>query len=459
MGLFRKDNPALKKLKELTGGFRLSSDYKDLLKENGISTRDGIKIQQQLKEEINKENLSESDVEERLYTLINEMSNKEIKTCPNCSKSQDGTNAFCIECGYNFNQKSIKISDDNLDEFKDVESSEEIIEITEEKIAEFHKIDYPRKFAFLNTFDFNLKTCPDCNTKFLKADLFCFNCGASVLTQDTVKNDNLEIHDGKLTNQSKSGSNELSDLESLYNQTIQSKYSPNFRIAYVLYLENLRKNPSKKFSEKIAKKYETTISKLKKQALEDDFIELASPLAAASDFKVNELKDILRNHNLKVSGKKDELIKRLGDNLSDTELKKYFKSKNYQISPMGLEFLSNNNYVLYIQSDKDIANVFYPSEIFKIFSDESYTQNEVQDKLLVYLKRVFDDKLNQELWVDFKIYSNAIAQVQEDIGDLEGALNTRFKVFIFNINNYSIVLNRPDPRKTNLKQKDLTIMV
>ena len=47
---------------------------------------------------------------------------------------------------------------------------------------------------------------------------------------------------------------------------------------------------------------------------------------------VAELKDILRENGLKVSGKKDELIERLGENLTDEELKKYCRRLRIQAS-------------------------------------------------------------------------------------------------------------------------------
>jgi len=318
-------------------------------------------------------------------------------------------------------------------------------------------MEFIRKTSFLSSQEFNIKTCPECNTKFLKADPFCFNCGASVVTAATVKNENLKVQDGKLVSKSeKPKDDELSKLEALYSQTVKSKYAPNFKVAYVLYLDAFSKNPNKDFSEKTAKKYETTPKKLQKQAIEDEFIELAPPIAEARKSKVTELKGILKEHNLKVSGKKDELIERLNENLSDEELKKYFKSKNYQISEKGLEFLTKNSHVLYICNNKDVSGVLNPSDIPKIFEEKEYSQDEILDKLVTYLKGILDEKLTQEVWVDFKRYANAVASLHEDKNELKEALNLRIKVFLFDINNYSIVSESPDPRGTRLRQKDVT---
>ena len=572
MGLFRK-NPAEKKLKELTGGFILSTEFTRRLVKQGLKIQDGNKIQQKLKEEI-KQGLSAEEVPIRLNALIVECKKQKNipdsavnfkkcpkcgteqendntfcvncghdfsfkyspsdsnskKPCPNCHIEQDSSNTFCIYCGHDFTTKKLKEfkktcpvcrkkqnSDNNicincgydfLKKRKKVQHKEcpecgrKLFKKTmvcpdchydfklgfipdaylkcpncgesisrdteicsncnysfkdENPMAIIELNDFKKRISFLNSYDFNLKKCHICNTNILRVDPFCFNCGAAVLTNETVKNKNLEVKDGKLVakNDAKKD-DELSSLEDLYSQTVKSKYAPSFKIAYTLYLEQFKKNPLKKFSDKTARKYETTLNKLKKQALEDKFIEIASPLAAAKDAKVSELKEILKKYDLKVSGKKDELIERLGENLTDDELKKYFKSKNYQISDKGLEFLENNNYILYIYNNPDVSRVFYPSEINRIFEEKHYSVDEIQDRLIEYLKKIFDEKLTQELWVDFKSYANAIAFIHEDKNELKDALDLRIKVFLFDLNNYSIVLNKPEPVKTKLKKKDVS---
>lgn len=585
MGLFSKDSPAEKKLKELTGGFMLSTPFMDRLKREGLKISDGNEIKDQLKREIKQGRVNESNLESRLDHLIYLRTEKNIiryspkssdihsnlkKKCPQCGKTQDGLNEFCINCGYKFYNESksqkecpkcsemqdednvfcincgfefnpAKQIKNNLTSINDLEITCPYCELKQSKINkvcencgyDFEKGEIPddneesdvktcpicefdqpaesqfceycgydfvnqrnpsdytncpscnaevekvkgicpscgydlklkihpeflnqiNNIKFLSNYNFNLKTCPECNTQMLKTDLFCFNCGESVLTTDTVKNDNLVVKDGKLTVKEESNNNdELADLEALYSQTVKSKYAPSFKIAYVLYLKEFEKNPTKKFSDKLARHYETTPNKLKKQALEDEFIELASPISEAQKSKVTDLKEILKEHNLKVSGKKDELIKRLSDNLTDEELKKYFKSKNYQISDKGLEFLQDNNYILYIEENKDIKSAFYSSEIIKIFGDGKYSQEDIYDKLINYLSKRFDEILNQERWVDFKTYANALAEVLEDKGELKKALILRFKVFLFDVNNFSIVTQQPNAKSTRLKQKDL----
>ncbi len=61
--------------------------------------------------------------------------------------------------------------------------------------------------------------------------------------------------------------------------------------------------------------------------------------------KVNELKDILRKHNLKVSGKKAELIQRIEENITTEQLSNYFNSHYdtlyYIATPSGKQLIKS----------------------------------------------------------------------------------------------------------------------
>lgn len=385
-----------------------------------------------------------SQAKENSFCIDCGYSFEKLKTCPMCDEKQDEDNRYCISCGYDFNDSEVKRHTSTV--------KKHTSRIKNPVLEEFK-----RKTAFLSNYTFNTKTCPECNTVFLKTDPFCFNCGASVVTQETVKNENLKVKDGKFVADDTNQNSKLSELEALYKQTVKSKYAPVFKVGYVLYLDEFRKNPNKKFNDNFAKKYETTLNKLEKQAKEDNFIEPAPPIVEAKKSKVSDLKEILKEHNLKVSGKKDELIERLSENLTEDELKKYFKSKNFQISQSGVDFINQNKFILYIFKNNDLSKAINPVDISKIYEEKEYDDDEIKDKLLVYLKRMLDDKLTSESWFDFKILSNAIAQVQEDKNELHDALNTRFKVFLFDINNFDG--ENPNPRTTRLRQKDVVNLV
>lgn len=465
MGLFSDDSPVEKKLKELTGGFRLSDSYVKLLEKNNLDKEAGNRIKNQLKEEISQGKLTVMTLEMRMIQLIQEYSADtpipQTKECPKCHQTQDEDNTTCTKCGYDFTRKPSKkkikmcpgcgiiVFDDET-----VCSNCGYDFISKKKVViEGDALEFKNTTLFLRNFAFNLKTCPDCNTQLLKTDPFCFNCGSSVITADTTKNEHLTVKNGKLA--AKTEDDELSSLEDLYSKRVTSRYSPTFRVIYVHYLKHLRDHPSEPFSSKLAKTYATTVDKLKDQAIEDNFIALTSPLREAEGFKVAELREILKENHLKVSGKKDELIERLGENLSDDELRKYFSSSTYEITEDGLEFLDENSCITYIYESEDIKKAFDPSEIAKLFEERKYTEDEIHEKLTDYLRMSLDEKLSNDEWSDFRTCSNALAQIQQDSGNLMDALDTRLKVFLFDINNYSVELKQPEPKKTRIKKGDV----
>ena len=260
--------------------------------------------------------------------------------------------------------------------------------------------------------------------------------------------------------------NHIHDYESLVRLRLQvfstlrlpiskTDYPAEFRIPLVLYLEDVRKNPKKEISNSILKKYGADLNKIKEQAIADELIELESPLIVANSLKLTDIKKVLKEHNLKVSGKKEELIERLGENLTEEELNSHFKGEKYLITDKGLEFVNNNNYIIYIHKNSEVSEVIFPSEYVNIFDEREYPQDEIYVTLIDYFNGKFVNQLNEGKWDDFKSYSNAIASVLKDQGYLEDAMIMRFKVFLFDINNYSPELQKANPSQTKLKSNDI----
>lgn len=69
------------------------------------------------------------------------------------------------------------------------------------------------------------------------------------------------------------------------------------------------------------------------------FIRFATPSESLQGLLVAELKEILRKNNLPVSGKKEILLKRIQDNLTDEILSNYVNKKYYCVTESGLELL------------------------------------------------------------------------------------------------------------------------
>ena len=68
--------------------------------------------------------------------------------------------------------------------------------------------------------------------------------------------------------------------------------------------------------------------------------------------KVNELKTILRENELKVSGKKEDLIKRIINNISQEKLETYINSTFYKLSEKGIDFLNEHDDYVRLHKNK-----------------------------------------------------------------------------------------------------------
>lgn len=66
-------------------------------------------------------------------------------------------------------------------------------------------------------------------------------------------------------------------------------------------------------------------------------------------FKVTELKEILKDHNLKTTGKKADLIQRLADNLDDAEIDKLNNDDYFKVTEEGKKLLEQNKHIDYFK--------------------------------------------------------------------------------------------------------------
>lgn len=85
------------------------------------------------------------------------------------------------------------------------------------------------------------------------------------------------------------------------------------------------------------------------QLIDNGFLIPSSTPDFLASLKVTDLKQLLKSYNLKISGKKDDLISRLLTNLSDTDIQDILQNNKpcYSLSLKGQLFL--RNYKDYIQ--------------------------------------------------------------------------------------------------------------
>jgi hypothetical protein len=93
-----------------------------------------------------------------------------------------------------------------------------------------------------------------------------------------------------------------------------------------------------------------------KSLLDRGFLKIGDLKSALEKETVAALKDVLKNHNLKTNGKKEELIQRVLAEIPQDELNAQFSRRKYQLTDIGKEALDAEEYVTYIhrQSIEDL---------------------------------------------------------------------------------------------------------
>lgn len=97
------------------------------------------------------------------------------------------------------------------------------------------------------------------------------------------------------------------------------------------------------------------------------FIKVCSLKTAIANETTSVLKHFLRDNNLKLSGKKDELVERLIDEVSYDKLSSTFTKYTYELTSTGLEVLNDEDYIPYIhRHDIEGLDIWSLGEMVKI---------------------------------------------------------------------------------------------
>lgn len=92
----------------------------------------------------------------------------------------------------------------------------------------------------------------------------------------------------------------------------------------------------------------------KLQSLEErGFIRMSTPIESVSSLTTPQIKEILKVHNLPLSGKKDDLVQRIKENLTDNDVSDYISERKYALTDLGKNELSENEYVPIMHKSPD----------------------------------------------------------------------------------------------------------
>lgn len=348
------------------------------------------------------------EIKEEIYQKSIEKNKQEKE-----SKSSSAVESESSQEASNFeSENSSEGSGADESEDKSKDEGHEVNVITPESLAKMQKLDKIKEIKFLLNQEHNLIKCPNCGADFIKGDKFCYNCGFDILKFiDDLNSGKINISNGEpepigvkeintSTEDSKKESISPTEKSTTPNQKAPIKASEmraiNLKFASVVFLYEKNLNPTKLVKESSYKsRYNTRLSKIKKYVREEGYVIDGTPLTAARGAYVNDLKKVLKKHGLMVSGTKDELIQRLGENLSEEELKKAFPKKTLEVTEKGLEFIKKNEYVLYYDQTSQFRSKIPIEEYDSIFEGtEDLDEKKIMGLIEEYLNERGDSLAN-----------------------------------------------------------------
>lgn len=183
------------------------------------------------------------------------------------------------------------------------------------------------------------------------------------------------------------------------------------------------------------------------------FLAVGDVAATINNLKGAELKELLKSHNLKVSGAKADLVNRVVTEIPASELESLYPTRYYALTELGQETINKEPCVLYIhQNPVDGLDIF---SLSKIVHTQPYMP--YRDKIWGYLNNLGMQYISRG---DFGLYRNCrfrMATFLEEEGKTKDALGMMCEVLFYDVNdlmdgfnpNYAdIYLDHIDPKFT-----------
>lgn len=273
-----------------------------------------------------------------------------------------------------------------------------------------------KELVFLLNQENNRTICPNCQSQLFITDKFCYRCGS--------KNNQI------ITVNQKNNDDDL-NLDEIYCAKLYEKYPLGFKYAYVCFLKYLEKHPGE-----IGLPVFNDIDgfTLKKQAIKDNYIILGDPVYSIVNYNVSDIKKVLKKYKLKVSGKKEELIKRISENLSPDEINKEFENNTFVLTQDANKFLKENEYLIYYKNN-NLSELISLDKYESLFKKAKVTDS-IYDVLIRYYTNLANEFIDNKIWIQYKeIIGHIIAISPGNISDLK-LLKLHFQYFILEANNW-----------------------
>lgn len=171
----------------------------------------------------------------------------------------------------------------------------------------------------------------------------------STIKNESISNNNIDITEklNHVENPDTTQNNNNEDITIIENKEENVKIQVSNENKNTL-TENeiifLKEMEGKKVNAKLSKKTEEIVSnayELRKSLCQEGYLRVQSTYEKLENLKVVELKEILKQNSLKVSGKKSELISRILECLPEKEVEKLSKGRQYILTEKGIKTINS----------------------------------------------------------------------------------------------------------------------
>ncbi len=260
--------------------------------------------------------------------------------------------------------------------------------------------------------------CPLCDFENEEGSKFCKNCNEPLFKQG-YSEDNPYIK--KRGN--KDQPFKLISDEEVKAEIEEGKYAMNIRPVDVIFLERADGHKvGDEFPNYFEYQYGANPSSLLEKALTNNFlIKSDSIVNNMEKTKTSKLKEVLKKHNLKVSGKKQEQIERLITNVSEEELKTAFPDSYYILNDKGKSIVQENEHIIYYHKSQHLKNEIFLDKYHDLLKDKTDDSAKYDIALELLKNKATQNRDNG----DWGLYGNSLlskAKVYEDKQDNQSAL-------------------------------------
>lgn len=220
------------------------------------------------------------------------------------------------------------------------------------------------------------------------------------------------------------------DLKKYMNSTYPSKNGLYPHELLVLYNAEKYNIEQKVFPDFYYNIPDTELLNILKSLIAKDFLKNGSIETTLKNNTLKQLKNVLKENNLKVSGKKSELISRLIENIPEMTLKNYFPDKFYSLTQKGKDELNDNSYIEYVLK-KSYCHLNIWEANIAVHKNPTLNIADISWK-----------KLNEECGIHFKnrnfnSYRNTLYAMAEELYDekkFKRALEFLFQICYWDLN-------------------------